>query len=160
MADKALLVGINSYSGAPLAGCLNDVEDMARFITGKCGFDPAAVRLLTDARATTDAIKERLYWLVEGLKAGDRILFQFSGHGAQVPTRDKKGEIDGLDEVICIAGDTMIPLLDGREISVADMAASGESFWVYSMDEDGNIQPGQAVKAWQTSVEATLLKVP
>jgi hypothetical protein len=99
--DKALLVGINSYPEAPLAGCLNDVEDMALFITGKCGFDPAAVRLLTDSRATATTIKNRLFWLVDGLKPGDRILFQYSGHGAQVPTRDKKGEVDGLDEVVC-----------------------------------------------------------
>ena len=29
MADKAFLCGINSYSEAPLSGCINDVTDMA-----------------------------------------------------------------------------------------------------------------------------------
>jgi hypothetical protein len=28
-------------------------------------------------------------------------VFQFSGHGVQVATRDKKGELDGLDECVC-----------------------------------------------------------
>lgn len=101
--DKALLVGINKYPGAPLRGCVNDVTDAAKLITDKTGigFDPKNVRLLTDARATTAAIKERLQWLVTGLKPGDRILFWYSGHGAQVASRAKSGEVDGLDEVIC-----------------------------------------------------------
>ena len=101
--DKALLVGINKYPGAPLAGCINDVMDAAKLLTDKAGigFDPKNVRLLTDTRATTAAIQERLQWLVTGLKAGDRILFWYSGHGAQVASRAKSGEVDGLDEVIC-----------------------------------------------------------
>ena len=101
MADRALLVGINKYSGSPLAGCVNDVLDMAHFITDHCGFDPKAVRLLTDERATTKEILDRLDWLVTGLKVGDRILFHFSGHGCQLATRDKAGEVDGLDEAVC-----------------------------------------------------------
>jgi metacaspase-1 len=56
---------------------------------------------LVDERATTLAIKERLGWLINGLKNGDRVLFHYSGHGAQVPTRSLSGEVDGLDEVIC-----------------------------------------------------------
>ncbi|MFA6233844.1 MAG: caspase family protein, partial [Bacteroidota bacterium] len=89
MADKALLVGINKYPGAPLSGCVNDDLDMAHFVTlaEKCGFDPKTVRLLTDERATTKEILSRLDWLVSDLAPGDRILFQYSGHGAQVATR-------------------------------------------------------------------------
>lgn len=102
MADRALLVGINKYPGAPLSGCVNDVLDMARFITTSVvKFDPANVRLLTDARATTKEILARLEWLVTGLRPGNRILFHYSGHGAQVATRAGSGELDGLDEVIC-----------------------------------------------------------
>jgi len=102
MADKALLVGINKYPGAPLAGCLNDVINMARFITtSDLRFDPTNVRLLTDERANTEGILERLGWLVTGLREGDRILFHYSGHGAQVATRAGSGEIDGRDECLC-----------------------------------------------------------
>jgi hypothetical protein len=35
------------------------------------------------------------------VQAGDRLLFHYSGHGAQLPTRNPMGEVDGLDEVIC-----------------------------------------------------------
>lgn len=100
MADKALLVGINEYPGSPLSGCINDVMDAARFQSDHCGFDPKAIRMLTDARATTKMILDRLNWLVEGLVAGDRILFWFSGHGVQIATRNPKGEVDGLDEAL------------------------------------------------------------
>lgn len=99
--DRAFLVGINTYPGCPLAGCVNDVTDMANFLVEKCGFKRDGIRLLVDNRATTTAILDRLHWLVSGLKRGDRVLFHYSGHGAQVATRNPKGEVDGLDEVIC-----------------------------------------------------------
>ena len=99
--NRALLVGINKYPGQPLNGCVNDVQDMANFLVSRCGFAMDDIRLLVDERATKDAIVDRLNWLVTGLKEGDRILFHYSGHGAQLPTRNPEGEVDGLDEVIC-----------------------------------------------------------
>ncbi len=99
--NKALLVGINKYPGNELNGCVNDVQDMAGMLTTKCGFAMGDIRLLTDARATTQGIRERLTWLLDGLKPGDRAFFHYSGHGAQVATRNLKAEIDGKDEVIC-----------------------------------------------------------
>lgn len=100
MADKALLVGINSYHQSPLYGCVNDVTDMADFLVKKFKFDSKGIRLLVNQRATTSAILERLKWLIDA-NPGDRCLFHFSGHGTQVATRDHAQEIDGLDEVIC-----------------------------------------------------------
>lgn len=99
--DRALLVGINSYRAAPLRGCLNDISDMAEYIVNHHGFAKSSVRLLADDRATTEEINNHLNWLVDKVKAGDRIFFHYSGHGAQMATRDHQGEIDGLDEVIC-----------------------------------------------------------
>jgi len=158
MTDKALLVGINAYPGAPLAGCVNDVTDMAAYLTKEAKFDPAGIRLLVDARATKAEIETRLKWLVKDAKPGDRLVFHYSGHGTQVADRTGD-EIDGLDEVICLAGDTKIPLLSGEEKTIASLAESSEPFWVYSMDESGNVRPGRAVKAWQTSQNAPLLRI-
>jgi len=99
--DKALLVGINRYAAAPLKGCVNDIIDMAEFLVEKCAFSKTSVRLIADERATTAEIFARLEWLVDGAQPGDRLFFHYSGHGAQMATRDHQGEIDGLDEVIC-----------------------------------------------------------
>jgi metacaspase-1 len=99
--NKALLVGINEYPSQPLKGCVNDIADMANFLVSKCNFKMDEIRMLVDLRATKINIIERLNWLVSGLKPGDRILFHYSGHGVQIPTRNPHGEVDGLDEAIC-----------------------------------------------------------
>jgi len=99
--NRALLVGINKYPNAPLLGCINDVSDLAKFLTFKCNFKMNDVRLLTDERATKKAIIDRLEWLLNGLQKGDRIIFHFSGHGVQLPIRNQKGEVDELYEAIC-----------------------------------------------------------
>jgi metacaspase-1 len=99
--NRALLVGINKYPTQPLNGCVNDVQDMADFLVARCGFAMDDIRLLVDNRATKKAIVERLHWLVSGLQKGDRVLFHYSGHGVQLPTRNPQGEVDGLDEAIC-----------------------------------------------------------
>jgi uncharacterized caspase-like protein len=100
MADRALLVGINTYPGQPLNGCVNDVDDMAAYLVNERGFAPGAITFLKDGQATTARIVAGLKALVKGLKAGDRVVFHYSGHGTQMPSYSGT-EVDGLDEVIC-----------------------------------------------------------
>jgi metacaspase-1 len=104
MAKKALLVGLNRYPDPQnaLNGCINDVQQVAALLADRHGFDAdGEIRLLTDERATTAAIVGRLKWLLKGARAGDVLVFHYSGHGAQV--RDREGDelADGLDEIIC-----------------------------------------------------------
>lgn len=99
--DRALLVGINSYPRAPLAGCVNDIANVADMLKSRFGFPAGSVHLLADERATTKNILRELRWLVDGIQPGDRCVFHFSGHGVQVATKNSRREIDGLDEVIC-----------------------------------------------------------
>ncbi len=99
--NRALLVGINAYPGNELNGCVNDVTDMADFLVSHSSFDEDEIRLITDARATTNAIQDRLNWLLTGAKPGDRIVFHYSGHGAQFPVRDASGHVSRVDECIC-----------------------------------------------------------
>ncbi len=79
---RALLVGIDEYSFAPLAGCVNDVRAMERLLArntdGSPNFD---VRALTAPQGTvTRAIlREHVEQLLE--KPADVALFYFSGHG-------------------------------------------------------------------------------
>ncbi len=103
MAKRALLVGINRYPDPDnaLRGCLNDVRQVGDLLHSHFGFGGnGAVRLLTDAHATTAAIVSGLHWLVDDAAPGDVLVFHYSGHGSQVPDRHGD-EADGLDEIIC-----------------------------------------------------------
>lgn len=101
MANRALLVGINAYPGQPLRGCINDITDMAKFLTDQCQFVSDDIRLLVDDRATTQGIYDRLGWLLTGLHPGDRILFQYSGHGTLYARRNPQGQvIDQQDAIV------------------------------------------------------------
>jgi hypothetical protein len=104
MARRALLVGLNHYPDPAnnLRGCVNDVLQVSSLLQRGFLFDASAdIRLLTDERATTARIIERLRWLLRGAGPGDTLVFHYSGHGAQV--RDRHGDEldDGLDEIIC-----------------------------------------------------------
>ena len=104
MKNKALLVGINTYPNPSnnLRGCINDIVDMEYFIASKNKIYPKEnIRTLTDSRATKKGILTALNWLLLGASAGDQILFQYSGHGAQIPSKSHAIEKDGLDEIIC-----------------------------------------------------------
>ena len=99
---KAVIVGINNYGvvAPKLNGCVNDALQVADLLRRRYGFAREHLRVLTDERATQDAILERLAWLVSDARDGDQLVFHFSGHGSQV--RDRNGdELDALDEIIC-----------------------------------------------------------
>jgi hypothetical protein len=84
---SALLIGIDAYPGRNrLHGCVSDTKVWESTLLGfDKGFDIAT---LTDLQATRSRIIEHLGQLVRGSKAGDVIVFQYSGHGTQVPDLD------------------------------------------------------------------------
>ena len=104
MKNKALLVGINKYLDPrnELRGCVNDILEMEHFIaeTNKV-YSKQNIKKLTNKDATKKEIITQLKWLIEGAEAGDQLLFHYSGHGAQAPTKFNSLEKDGLDEIIC-----------------------------------------------------------
>ena len=91
MTIKALLVGINRYKipGADLQGCVNDVTNLRDCLLKYFGATLGNIRVLTDARATRAGILDGLAWLTKEAKAGDSLVFHFSGHGSQI--RDVDG---------------------------------------------------------------------
>ncbi|HTY78094.1 MAG TPA: caspase family protein [Candidatus Bathyarchaeia archaeon] len=98
---RALLIGINAYPDAAnrLEGCVNDVYLMSSVLQ-ECGFHAEEIRVVLDHRATTANILERFHWLLDDVPdGGERVLF-YSGHGAQIPTYDVRGEVDHLDECL------------------------------------------------------------
>jgi hypothetical protein len=75
---------------------------MEYFITSKNKvYTKENIKTLTDSRATKKGILEHLNWLLLGASAGDQLLFHYSGHGAQLPSKGHVIEKDGLDEIIC-----------------------------------------------------------
>lgn len=98
MAKRALCIGINDYPGsdADLAGCINDADDWASFLSGK-GFE---VGVLANGQATKSAIVSSIRVMLKTLRAGDTAVLQYSGHGTWMP--DYSGdEPDRKDEALC-----------------------------------------------------------
>jgi hypothetical protein len=89
----ALCVGIDAYPQNPLAGCVKDARLWSQTL-GSIGFE---VRTLFDAEATRQALVDGLERLVGSSRAGDVLVFQYSGHGTQLPD-DDGDEVDRFDE--------------------------------------------------------------
>jgi hypothetical protein len=103
MGKKAFLVGINDYypsgpGGQDLAGCVNDVKDMANTLV-ICGFTPKDIVICTDNRATKQNVIKGIKQVVSRAKKDDSIVFYYSGHGSQVYNAEE--EPDKKDEVLC-----------------------------------------------------------
>lgn len=93
---KGLIVGINyEGTGSALRGCINDARNIERLLQ-EHKFDD--IRLVLEGAATTEGIKNALEWLVQGAAPGDILVFHYSGHGSQLPSRT---EADGWEEIIC-----------------------------------------------------------
>lgn len=98
---RALLVGINRYRDPTmeLEGCVNDVYRVSETLQD-IGFPAEQIRIVLDERATAEAIRERLAWLLDGTESGTERVFYFSGHGAQMPAYGGDEKIDHLDECL------------------------------------------------------------
>jgi hypothetical protein len=100
----ALLVGIDHYKYSsripPLAGALNDVEDLRQALIEKFHFLDGNITVLTESAATHAAIIGAIQsQLISNARSGDIVVFHFSGHGSQ--TKDLTGRmISGIDETI------------------------------------------------------------
>lgn len=102
---KAVCIGIN-YFGTPsqLNGCINDAMDMRELLLTQYQYSADNVRMLCDAPGYTQPTRANILsaiaWLVQDLKAGDKCVLSYSGHGSY--TRDiSRDETDGRDEVMC-----------------------------------------------------------
>jgi hypothetical protein len=101
MTRKAVLCGINSYASAPLKGCVNDAHNIRDLLITNFGFRPEEIHTLEDEQVVKTELLAQWDWLTRGAKAGDILVFHFSGHGSYVP--DESGEEpDMRDEITCL----------------------------------------------------------
>ncbi|MBC6419891.1 MAG: caspase family protein, partial [Prochloron sp. SP5CPC1] len=99
----ALLVGINQYPAIGLNGCVTDVELQRELLVYRFGFLPEDILILKDAGATQTLIETAIdEHLVAQAKAGDVVVFHFSGYGSQVKVGECPANslvpIDGISE--------------------------------------------------------------
>lgn len=103
MVKRALLVGINyKNSDSQLNGCINDVKNIQSILINNSDYKTEDVRILTEEHAvkpTRSNIEANINWLVSNCKAGDTLVFYYSGHGSSIKD-NSNDEADGLDEVI------------------------------------------------------------
>ncbi|KAJ3556726.1 hypothetical protein NP233_g11913 [Leucocoprinus birnbaumii] len=103
---KALCIGIN-YTGQEraLRGCINDANNVRRWLIKYHGFKSEDIVLLTDDTSnrrhlpTRQNLIDAMKWLVRSAKPHDSLFFHYSGHGGQIEDQDGD-EADGFDEVI------------------------------------------------------------
>jgi hypothetical protein len=130
MAKRALCVGINDYpgTGSDLSGCVNDAKDWQAALAAR-GY---TVTALLDQQATRQNVLAALATLVGSGKAGDSLVFTFSGHGSWIP--DTSGdESDQRDEMLCpydISSNQY--LLDDDLAGVFGKKAAGVGFFFIS----------------------------
>jgi hypothetical protein len=96
---RALLVGINAYHDPAnqLNGCVNDTYLVSEVLQEN-GFAPENIRLLTEERATRDAILERIHWLLDDVADASYRVLYYSGHGVQIPGYGANQQVDHLED--------------------------------------------------------------
>ncbi|SCZ92236.1 BZ3500_MvSof-1268-A1-R1_Chr5-2g07727 [Microbotryum saponariae] len=104
---KALSIGIN-YTGtsSALRGCINDSDNMIKFICERYHYKREDVVQLTDRPGSSNMeiptranILRAMQWLVSDAQPNDSLFFHYSGHGGQAKDLDGD-EDDGYDETI------------------------------------------------------------
>lgn len=93
-----LLVGVDDYPGHPLAGCVNDIDEVQRVLVERLGVARDRIERLASPRpgtayddsipaqrATLSNLRDALRRLgSEQVRDGDRVFIYYSGHGKRV----------------------------------------------------------------------------
>lgn len=101
---RALVIGINydddNVFEDDLQGCVNDMNNLKKFLMRYCHFQNEDVRTLCNKKATRENIENSLLRLVKfsHLYHRSEIWVSYSGHGTSVPCAQER---DGCSEVIC-----------------------------------------------------------
>jgi hypothetical protein len=74
---------------------------------------------------------------------------------------DEVGEVSMALDMYCLSGDTRVPLLDGTNPTIKELAESGiNEYWLYSFNEEtGEYVPGRAFGAHISGRNADLLEI-
>jgi uncharacterized caspase-like protein len=163
---RALVVGIDDYSGAPLAGCVNDAHALAALLrTHEDGSPNFEIKVMTQPsqRITRPSLRAALNKLFSAHDEADVTLFYFSGHGTEnnlggfIVTPDAKQYDEGVSLVDVL---TLANRSKAREcVIVLDSCHSGHLGSVPAIDNNHvHLREGvsilTAARAAQAAVEA------
>jgi hypothetical protein len=91
MTKRAVVVGINDYSGIDASGnsnlnsCVSDATDMYYMLVNAFGFDPKDMYYYADKNASSSNIIQALTYVLKIAEAGDVVCLYYSGHGNRYP---------------------------------------------------------------------------
>jgi hypothetical protein len=114
---RALIVGIDDYQGAPLAGCVNDAIAMAALLGAHADGSPnfaTHLQIAPSDTVTTVGLRKAVKELFGNATDCDIALFYFSGHGTEnnlggyLVTQDAQKYDEGmaLTEILALANDS------------------------------------------------------
>ena len=113
--DRALLIGVGRYAQfeEKLNGVSLDIGMMREFVH-LLGFKSHEIKVLEHEHASAANVYNAIEnWLINGVRADDRVLFYFSGHGSQIPD-ENDDEDDQFDEVLLLY-DTVLAEKRGQQ---------------------------------------------
>lgn len=125
----ALLVGINQYPEASLAGCVTDVQLQQELLIHRFGFVPSDIVVLTDLEATRQNIETAFFeHLSKQAQPGDVVVFHFSGYGSQIEGK----QIDPIPNTEFPNQNLLLPIdgiLSGNNQQIVN-GLSAETLWM------------------------------
>ena len=108
MVKRAVVVGINDYTGIDLTGrsnlscCVADATSVGDLLQS-FGFNAADIIILSDGAATRDAVLSALSDMVRASEPGDVACLYFSGHGSIEPDDPTDPTCERFYESMCMA---------------------------------------------------------
>ena len=93
-----------------LSGCVNDANTIFDLLTKKYNYKAANVKKSFDKDANGKNFMDNIRWLATTAKAGDNVVFYYSGHGAQIEDSKAKepDPADKINECIVLADGTLV----------------------------------------------------
>ncbi|MCK5726270.1 MAG: caspase family protein [Thiotrichaceae bacterium] len=119
---KVLLIGINHYLSPKinaLRGCTNDVKLLHQLYTDRFAIPENQIKVLINDEATKNNIVTTFQSHLQTAKAGDSVVFYFSGHGSREPAHKDFWTIDtdkALDTLVCYDSGVEATLLADKEL--------------------------------------------
>ncbi|MEO1393922.1 MAG: caspase family protein [Cyanobacteria bacterium J06634_5] len=123
----ALLVGVNNYERNKLGGAITDVELQKQLLIHRFGFKAEDVHTLKNEEATRLRILGEFdEYLYEPAKAGDVVVFHFSGHGDHVKETELMRDFTNRLGRRCIDNSGEFDICRNTAIAPADYSTTEE----------------------------------